>query len=169
MLERFIKLAVLSFICLFFIVMTISAFIPSNVRISRAINIKSSADSVLSEINDLNKWKKWYPGFDTLVLEPLTLKDGRMLSAKMKTTTISVTQLNPNEVSAKFETIDKNPVVGGWKAISHNQSDSLTVQWYLDFKLKWYPWDKFFSLAYDKMYGAQMEQGLAKLKKNAEQ
>ncbi|MEJ0105618.1 MAG: hypothetical protein WDO19_24995 [Bacteroidota bacterium] len=59
-------------------------------------------------------------------------------------------------------------MISGWEAKSYNQSDSLTVQWYLDFKLKWYPWDKFFSLAYDKMYGTQMEQGLKNLKENVE-
>src|SRR5260370_35286267 len=103
MLERFIKLAVLSFIFLFLIVMTISTFIPSNVRISRAINIKSSPDSVVNEINDLNKWKKWYPGFDSLVLTPVTIKDGRWVSAKMTTTTISVTEPKPGEVNAEFK------------------------------------------------------------------
>ena len=165
---KVIKLAVISFICLFLVVMTISSFIPSNIRISRAINIKASPDSVISEINDLNKWKKWYPGFDTLKLEPLTVKGDHWLSAKMATTAISVAEVTPGIIRAEFKTAGKNPVISGWEAKSYNQSDSLTVQWWLDFKLKWYPWDKFFSLAYDKMYGAQMEQGLKNLKKNIE-
>jgi hypothetical protein len=36
----------------------------------------------------------------------------------------------------------------------------------MDFKLRWYPWEKFSSLLLEKRYGPVMEQGLAKLKKS---
>ena len=132
------------------------------------MNVKSSADSVLNQINDMNKWKEWYPGFDTLVVVPLLSKDGRLVSGKLSSTVISITESNSEEIKAEFKSGNKNPVLSGWKAKSYNNSDSLTLQWYLDFKLKWYPWDKFFSLAFDKMYGMQMEEGLRNLKKNVE-
>ncbi|MBS1573817.1 MAG: hypothetical protein JST09_00820 [Bacteroidetes bacterium] len=117
----------------------------------------------------MNKWKEWYPGFDTMRIEPLALKDGRVVSAQLSSTRISITDSKPGEVKAEFKSDDKNPVISGWEAKSYNSSDSLTLQWYLDFKLKWYPWEKFFSLAYDKMYGTPMEGGLQNLKKNVEQ
>jgi hypothetical protein len=56
-------------------------------------------------------------------------------------------------------------VINGWKVIEHANSDSLTVQWYMDTQLRWYPWEKFASLLFDKSHGATMEQGLGKLKK----
>ena len=165
---KVIKLVLLSFIFLFLIVFGISLFIPSHVRISRAVNIMSSADSVLGKIGDMNKWKEWYPGFDTLHVEPLSSKEGRLISAKLSATLISITVDKRDEVKAEFRSGNKNPIISGWEARSYNNSDSLTLQWYLDFKLKWYPWEKFFSLAYDKMYDTQMEEGLRKLKKNVE-
>jgi polyketide cyclase/dehydrase/lipid transport protein len=165
---KVIKLAILSFLFLFLIVFGISLFIPSHIRISRAVNLKSSADSVLAEISDMNKWKEWYPGFDTLHLDPLSQENGRLVSAKLSATIISITDARQNEVKAEFKSGNKRPVISGWEARSYNHSDSLTLQWYLDFKLKWYPWEKFFSLAYDKMYGTQMEEGLRNLKKNIE-
>jgi hypothetical protein len=55
------------------------------------------------------------------------------------------------------------PVVSGFKTIRH-PGDSSTLQWYMDFNLKWYPWDKFRSLFYENIYGVQMEQGLSNLK-----
>ncbi len=153
---------------MFLVVFGISLFIPSHIRISRAVNIKSSADSVLNQISDMNKWKQWYPGFDTMMIEPLSSKEGRLVSGKLASTIISITESRAGEIKAEFKSGSKNPVLSGWEAKSYNSSDSLTLQWYLDFKLKWYPWDKFFSLAFDKMYGIQMEEGLRNLKKNVE-
>ena len=57
-------------------------------------------------------------------------------------------------------------VISGFKTIRHS-GDSLTLQWYMDFKLKWYPWEKFRSLFYENIYGVQMEQGLSNLKELA--
>jgi len=42
------------------------------------------------------------------------------------------------------------------------------VQWWMDFKLRWYPWEKFSSLFFENIYGAQMEKGLDNLKRLAE-
>ncbi len=166
---KLIKLAVLSAIFLFAVVLAISLFIPSHIRISRAINLKPSADSVLNKINDLNKWKEWYPGFDTMNVEPVSVKDNHLVSATLqKKTTVTITVDKKDEVQAEFISGNKNPVIGGWKMLSYNHTDSLTLQWYFDFNIKWYPWEKFFSLAYDKMYGTQMEAGLSNLRKSVE-
>src|SRR5436190_23606652 len=63
---RVIKLAILSFIFLFLLVTTISLFIPSHIRISRARDINSTKQEVMSLIVDPLKWKEWYPGADSL-------------------------------------------------------------------------------------------------------
>jgi hypothetical protein len=42
------------------------------------------------------------------------------------------------------------------------------VQWYFDFHLHWYPWEKFSSLLLESQVGAPMERSLDKLKKLAE-
>ncbi len=42
------------------------------------------------------------------------------------------------------------------------------VQWYFDFKLNWYPWEKFGSITFDKQVGPVMEQSLNNLKKLVE-
>jgi hypothetical protein len=38
----------------------------------------------------------------------------------------------------------------------------------MDFRLRWYPWQKFGSLLYEDTYGTMMQQGLQKLKTSAE-
>jgi hypothetical protein len=68
-------------------------------------------------------------------------------------------------VTAQFITKKMKPVATGWKTISYPNNDSVTVQWYMDFHLRWYPWEKFGSLLLEKSHGARMEQGLTNLKK----
>ena len=63
---RVIKLAILSFIILFLLVTIISLFIPSHIRISKATDINSTKEVVMSYITDPLKWKEWYPGADSL-------------------------------------------------------------------------------------------------------
>lgn len=56
----------------------------------------------------------------------------------------------------------------GWQLHRSNPQDSATLQWYMDFHLSWYPWQKFGSLFYENNYGRMMEQGLYNLKREVE-
>jgi hypothetical protein len=60
---RLIKLAFISILLLFFVVTAISLLIPSDIRISKAINIHSGEDSIFALIRDTTKWKQWHPAF----------------------------------------------------------------------------------------------------------
>jgi len=167
---KFIRFAIISVLALFAIVTAISLFIPSHVRISRAVNMHGRTDVILNSIGNLNNWKYWYPGFDTATLLPLTIKDNELTAARVSSTTtsIEITGRKANEITAEFRSAKNRTAESGWKIITYPETDSLTVQWYIDFRLRWAPWEKFLSLTYDKMYGTQMEQGLNNLKKNVE-
>ena len=52
----------------------------------------------------------------------------------------------------------------GWNFYATEIPNSVTVQWYMDFHLRWYPWEKFSSLLLEKRYGPMMEKGLGNLK-----
>jgi len=133
--------------------------------------MKAQQESVLKEISDLNRWRNWYPGFDTLTIIPVGPVTRPVTEARVASTStsISIKAKNAGEIVALFSAGNRKPVISGWKLITYSTSDSLTVQWYLDFSLRWYPWEKFLSLTYDKIYGQQMEKGLNALKKNVEQ
>jgi hypothetical protein len=68
-----------------------------------------------------------------------------------------------------MKTDNGRPIISGFKIIRHQQGDSATLQWYMDFELRWYPWEKFRSLFYENIYGLQMEQGLLNLKELSEE
>ena len=167
---KIIRFGIISVLTLFAIITAISLFIPSHVRISRAVNIHTNTNIILNEIGNLNNWKSWYPGFDTATLIPVTIKGEEVTAARISssTTFIEITGRRADEITAEFRTAKNRSATSGWKLITYPAKDSLTVQWYLDFRLSWAPWEKFLSLTYDKMYGTQMEQGLHNLKKNVE-
>lgn len=166
-----IKLAVISFVFLFTVVWLISLLIPSRVRISRAINIHASQDSIIGMIKNPLRWKEWYPGLDSA--KPLYI-DGKMRGMIMndkdpkQPVYLQLEKESADEVTAQFVGGRIRPVTNTWKTISYQHSDSLTLQWYMDFQLRWYPWEKFASLLLEKSYGPPMQKGLSTIKKNVQ-
>ena len=148
---RFIKLGIISIVMIFLLFTGMSLFIPSYVRISRAINLASSAEKVIANLNDTGQWRNWYPGFDEM---------------KKAGTEIVFRDRKENELTVDFKSSGKKIISSTWQTIPFSQSDSVTLQWYMHFKLNWYPWEKFGSLLYEKSYGQQMETGLQNIKNN---
>ncbi len=72
---RIIKLALISIIFFSLLLTIMSLFIPSHIRIIKAINIVANRDSVMNPIKDASKWKNWYPGLDTA---PLFYENGEV-------------------------------------------------------------------------------------------
>ncbi len=151
---RLIKLAIISFVFLFLVVTAISLLIPSHIRISKATNIAPPKDSVLALIRNKDRWPQWHPAF--MVVDS---------SRKMPPTQIIPVSANDSELVFQWKQEDRSPVINGWKIYEHASTDSLTLQWYMDFNLKWYPWQKFGSLIYENTYGVMMERGLTNIKK----
>ena len=56
---RILKLATISLIVMFLILLAISLLIPSTVRISRAINIDAPKARVHQVLSDTSTWKTW--------------------------------------------------------------------------------------------------------------
>jgi len=163
---RLLKLALISFISLFIVVTGISLFIPFHIRISKAINIVGTEESVMQKISEPEEWRKWYPGLDTaeVIKEQGIIKGYRIRNRA----TILLTTREKNEVRAEFAGGNMKPVQNVWKTTVNQGSDSLTLQWYMDFNLRWYPWEKFASLLLEKSYGPRMEKGLSTIKKDVE-
>jgi Polyketide cyclase / dehydrase and lipid transport len=162
-----IKLALFSFIILFLVITGISLFIPSHIRISRAVDIRTKPDSVWQQVDDLRKWEQWNPFFDNLAtkkIEYLDTANGKLNAIKVETTTVKWAEKKSDEHIAEMKNDNRQPVISGWKCMGNSGADLITVQWYMDFKLHWYPWEKFGSLMFEKSYGSQMEKGLTNLK-----
>ena len=176
---RLLKLFIISGTILFLVVTAISLLFPSDVRISKAINMAASAGTIISHISDPAKWKDWYPGLDSArYFYPQdahrTLRaergSGTVSGFIMKDSSrqfIKMIENKNDEVITEIQSGEKK-IISGWKTISYPHTDSTTLQWYMDFHLRWYPWEKFRSLLFEPTYGPRMEKGLNNIKKLVE-
>jgi len=153
---RIIKLAVISFVFLFLLITIISLFIPSHIRISKAINIKAEKDSLFALIADTGKWHFWHPAYQRTIINTVENK-------------IKITTLIDNDslIAMQLNLPEKKSFKSSWQ-VYQLQDDSLTLQWFMNFNLKWYPWHKFSSLLYEERYGIMMQNGLTNLKEISE-
>jgi hypothetical protein len=160
---KLVKLGIISIIVLFGVITAISSFIPSRVRISRAIDITAPRSVLYGQLAEIRQWENWneylrsysdrrYYG-DSMVSGHMTIS----ISGKTDSLVVSAWQ---SPAGTKFDS--------GLRLISF---DSLhhTVQWYFDFRLRWYPWEKFQSIIYDQQFGPVMEKSLQLLKQRAGQ
>ena len=160
---RVIKLGIISVIFFSLLITGISLFFPSNVRISKAIDINASRETVLPQISNAANWKKWYPGADTL---DLLVTGGKVTGLVLDSLQgiIRITNSSDSTVVAATAGPGTREMITGWVLYESSVPSSVTVQWYMDFHLRWYPWEKFSSLLLEKRYGPVMEKGLANLK-----
>lgn len=155
---KIIKLALISAIVLFGLVWLISLLMPSSVRVSRAVDINAPYDSMHKYMSDIRTWEKWnkfvdsfsnrqYPSSTTLTSDQVN---------------ISITSTTDSIIQANWKQKNTDIFTSGYRLIPHD--NITTVQWYFDFKVKWYPWEKFASMVYDQQMGPVMEKSLAELK-----
>jgi hypothetical protein len=159
---RVIKLAILSIIFIFLLITLISLFIPASIRISKATNIAADGKIVYTYFDELTDWKQWHPVLkDVPANEFVILQDN---SIRVQGTTVRVVERKNEEIITEMVTDNGRPIISVLKVIRHQSGDSSTLQWFMDFKLRWYPWEKFKSLFFENIYGFQMVQGLENLK-----
>ena len=139
---RVIKLGIISFIVIFLILFLISLMIPSTVRTSRAVNIQAPVNSIYPLLADTAKWSDWND---------------------LKNDKIRIKQLPSDSNLLKTEWTYGSRTIRSFYRLER-LGDITVVQWYFEFPLKWYPWEKFGSITFEKQFGPAMEQSLINLK-----
>ncbi|HYJ38785.1 MAG TPA: SRPBCC family protein [Chitinophagaceae bacterium] len=158
---RFIKLAIISVIILFLLITALSLLLPSHVRVSRAINISATRENIAPYISDLNQWSAW----NRFVIQADSLKNLEIVSdsfVKARGLEIHLMKTALDSISTRW----RQPLgkVSESNFILIPGEHYTVVQWYFDFHLDWYPWQKFQSIIYDKQLGPYMEGSLQNLK-----
>jgi hypothetical protein len=157
---RFVKLVLISAVVLFTIIYLFSLMIPSQVRISRAVDISVSKDSLLPALTDLRKWQTW----NELVTSPdhtnKQFSEDLFSSDQLKVTK------KPQTGDTLYTDWQQQPARTLNSGFTWTEANGrLVLQWYFDIKLNWYPWEKFGSIVFDKQLGPPMEKSLGNLKK----
>ena len=161
---RVLKLVIISIVSLLLIITIISLFIPSRVSMSRAVQIHSTRERVMEQLTNPAKWKNWYPDLDSakLIYSDNGNVKGLLLNEE-KRQSIVISQIKTDEVTAEYRLPNKK-IQTGWQVNPSVDTSSVTVQWYMDFHLHWYPWEKFSSFVFERVYNPQLEKGLNNLK-----
>lgn len=148
---KLVRFAIISIIVLFLIITGVTSLIPSKIRISKAINLPNKPGAVLAILKDDARWIEWHPAFIND-----SIRKAAGLKVEFQAESDSVVEANVFQ--------NGRPIHNGWQVYRSAAADSLTLQWFMDFALKWYPWEKFGSLFYENTYGVMMQQGLENLK-----
>lgn len=157
---RLVKLALISAVGLFVVIWLLSLLIPSHSIVSRAVTINAPIDSVRQQIRDMRHWEQW-----NALLKDSSLGKIKFQADVVQANNMTITLLNANDTTivTSWKRTGQEPVTG---TFSLNAVENATVlQWYFDFHLKWYPWEKFGSIVFDKELGPPMEASLDQLKK----
>lgn len=161
---RLVKLGLISLLGLFLVIFLLSLLIPSSMRVSRAITISAPADTVLNYLKDMREWPRWNALLKNKELTEVQLERDLFSSAEMKIRVIAID--TAGLVQTRWERTHQTPILSGMQAT--NTGNATIVQWFFDFRVNWYPWEKFGSIVFDKELGPLMEISLDQLKKIAE-
>lgn len=159
---RLLKLALISFVGLFIVVFAISLFMPAHVRVSRAINIGADKEKILADLSDMRQWPSWNQ------MTPDTGNRVRITEKEYKAgdLEVKITGTGPDSVHTAWTLPDRHTIRAHF--YSYQAGDTTVVQWYFDFYQRWYPWEKFKSVFYDKQMGPVMERSLERLRAKME-
>ena len=129
--------------------------------------MNAPAQEIMSQIKDPAVWKAWFPGMDS---SKLYYENGQVMGIMVnekQNRFIRIISHEPLHLIAEYKGIKQKKVITGW-VIHPDSNNRVTVEWYMDISLRWYPWEKFSSILFEKQYGPQIEQGLERLKKRVE-
>ena len=150
-----------------------SLLIPSQVAVTKGIEINSNTKKIMAELSVLENWRHWLP-----VLKPDSVKvsftsppgvnsicewesGGKMNQLRMDSITT-------DKVEVALSGQGQNKTINTIRIFPLADSNSVQVEWRAVTNLKWYPWEKFRGLFIEKMSGDSYDEALKSLKAYAE-
>lgn len=155
---RIVKLALISVLIFFLLATAISLLLPSQVIISRAIDITASKSEIFKTLGSVSEWKHWVENRDSL---PVSHHKKTFV---MGTTKATISTADTNQIKTNWQVGEGAILPAEFNLISQPGSTYTTMQWQFIQRVKWYPWEKFASIVSDKILGGFMEASLDNLK-----
>jgi hypothetical protein len=123
------------------------------------VNISVPKDSLRAALTDLRQWKQWNELMNNPGLTNQQYTENSYTSDRLKVTR------EPSVGDTLFTSWHQGKARVLASGFTWQGNDQLVLQWYFDIKLRWYPWEKFGSIIFDKQLGPPMEKSLGNLKK----
>lgn len=174
---KILKTIGLGLLALILLLVVVSFFLPSKVRVERSIVINTSPEVPFNLINNLKQWPLWSPWhkLDTnAVWEFSESVEGTNAWYTWKSENpnvgngkLTITDSKPfDTIMTKLEFEGMDASVAGYYFTQQDGATKLT--WTLECEMGMNPIAKFFGLMMDNMIGSDYEKGLASLKEISE-
>ena len=123
-----------------------TCFLPGRVSVSRDLHISARPETVERFIADTTGWDRWcvWPAGE----------------APLRATLV---QVQPGDVRVDYRFRRLLPASGGF-TLTEDDLGGTRVQWTLNFRMRWYPWEKLSGVLMDKVWGTPMDSSLERLK-----
>ncbi|HQW91541.1 MAG TPA: SRPBCC family protein [Ferruginibacter sp.] len=155
---------------LFIFITILSLFIPSRLMVTRAVVINAPADTVFSQVSDLENWKHWQPVFmqdsGGIRFDPGAngISNSCEWESRGKKNKMLITGRSDNAIKASLIREGENDVQNTISILPLADSSRVQVEWSVLIKLKWYPWEKFYGIFIENITGEGYEAALNSLK-----
>jgi hypothetical protein len=179
---RWIKAGGIGLVVLSLVLLGISALFPSEVVVSRAIDVYANRKVVMDNLQSPDAWKSWYPpalenqrAFVRLAAqseEVLAIKEGKnwQEDPSKAAADTGIFIIPQNDSTLKITAVGgKDSFESLIRVLGTGEVHHCTIQWSSTIPVKWYPWEKFGSILYDKILGQSFENALSALKEKSEQ
>ena len=146
-----VKLILISIVVLFGVLTFVFLLFPDHIQVSRISAIRATPEKIMQLVRDTSGWKNWnrfYAGDKSPSVIMTVLKD------------------STNQFITAWTKQSGKSFNGTFTVTPSGQEN--VVQWTLDFRIKWYPWERMASMFYEKQLGPAMDGSLTELKKLAE-
>ncbi len=165
---RLLRLVFISIVVLFLVLSFVFALFPSDIRLSKVLAVRSSAEKTAAVIGDLQTWDAWNHLMDKSSAKtfssPASGKGAYVKAGQMQ---VTIVYNSPDSIATSWAKADKKPFNSSFRITALPDSagyNMVAVEWSMYFHFRWYPWEKMGSLFYDKLLGPEMEISLLDLK-----
>ena len=162
------RLVIGSIVILSLIVLFLFALFPANVSVTRMVRINSPAKDILNKISDLRTWRTWNEFVTASGIKngPDTIPDSTSAGyLRVNGSEISLSGVRNNYINTIWKR--GNRMFTGQFIIDDSKGPPVLI-WTMNFKIKWYPWEKLASMFYDRQLGPVMEKSLVQLRNELE-
>lgn len=167
---RLIKLALVGLVGMAVLFTIMGLLIPSSVKIARGVLVQADSAVVMQYMNNTHTWPQWMPWVQAdsgAIVQVSPNENGagasmRWITLNGKKGKLTITGYAPGEIQILHQFEGMNDARGGFRIRRIEGGKQTELQWFLEYPLRWYPWERFYGIFLDHMFGPIMQEGLEK-------
>lgn len=163
---RFLKLALISILVFFVILVFLFALFPSQISVNRIQSIHTGKENAAEAIANLGTWASWNHFVSDSFLTHITISrppSGIGAWIRSDQLTVRINRIHEDSVFSIWNPKNGKTFLATFNFVPQDTAN-VFVQWNFQFHVAWYPWEKLGAMFYEKQLGPVMERSLVDLK-----